>query len=320
MYLGVDGGGTKTAFCLLRDDGRVAAEAQAPSCYYFTEGIGLVGRVLQRGTDEVCLKASITPADIRHAFFGLPTYGEVSGDVPVLDAMPGGVLGHDRYACDNDTVCGWAGSLGGIDGINVVSGTGSITYGERAGNGVRVGGWGELFGDEGSAYWIAIKALNIFSRMGDGRLPVGPLHETLRAHLALEADLDLVDVVLNRWQGERSEIAALSRVVAGAAEAGDEHAARILSEAADELAGLVDTTRRLLAFRPDENVPVSYSGGVFNAPLVVEGLEAALGPLHDGYELREPLYSPPVGAAIYAAKLAGEPLDVGAVGRSQAAR
>jgi N-acetylglucosamine kinase-like BadF-type ATPase len=320
MYLGVDGGGTKTAFCLLRDDGRVAAEAQAPSCYYFTEGIGLVGRVLQQGIDEVCQKASIAPADIRQAFFGLPTYGEVSGDVPVLDAMPGGVLGHDRYACDNDTVCGWAGSLGGIDGINVVSGTGSITYGERAGNGVRVGGWGELFSDEGSAYWIAIKALNIFSRMGDGRLPVGPLHETLRAHLALEADLDLVDVVLNRWQGERSEIAALSRVVAGAAEAGDEHAARILSEAAEELAGLVDATRRLLDFGPGEDVPVSYSGGVFNAPLVVEGLEAALGPLHDGYELREPLYSPPVGAAIYAAKLAGEPLDVGAIGRSQAAR
>ena len=320
MYLGVDGGGTKTALCLLREDGRIAAEAQAPSCYYFTEGIDLVGRVLKQGIDQVCEIASVTPTDIRYAFFGLPTYGEVSGDVPALDAIPGEIFGHGRYACDNDTVCGWAGSLGGIDGINVVSGTGSITYGERAGNGVRVGGWGELFGDEGSAYWIAIKGLNAFSRMGDGRLPAGPLHETLRAHLALEADLDLVDVVLNRWQGERSEIAALSRVVAGAAEDGDECAARILSEAADELAGLVDTTRRLLDFGPDEDIPVSYSGGVFNAHPVVEGFEAALGHLHDGYELREPLHSPVVGAAIYAAKLAGEPLDAETIGRSGAAR
>jgi N-acetylglucosamine kinase-like BadF-type ATPase len=320
MYLGVDGGGTKTALCLLRKDGRVAAEAQAPSCYYFTEGIELVGRVLRQGIDQVCEMALVTPADIRYAFFGLPTYGEVSGDVPALDAVPGEILGHGRYACDNDMVCGWAGSLGGIDGINVVSGTGSITYGERAGNGVRVGGWGELFGDEGSAYWIAIKGLNAFSRMGDGRMPVGPLHETLRTHLALEADLDLVDVVLNRWQGERSEIAALSRVIAGAAEDGDESAARILSEAADELAGLVDTTRQLLNFGPDEDIPVSYSGGVFNARLVVEGFKATLERLHDGYELREPLSSPVVGAAIYAAKLAGEPLDVETIGRSGAAR
>jgi N-acetylglucosamine kinase-like BadF-type ATPase len=320
MYLGVDGGGTKTALCLLREDGRVAARARAPSCYYFTEGIDLVSRVLRQGIDEVCEMASITPADIRYAFFGLPTYGEVSGDVSALDAAPGAILGHGRYACNNDMVCGWAGSLGGIDGINVISGTGSMTYGERAGTGIRVGGWGELFGDEGSAYWIAIKGLNAYSRMSDGRLPVGPLHETLRTHLVLEADLDLVDVVLNRWRGGRSEIAALSRVVAGAAEEGDECAARILSEAADELAGLVDTTRRRLDFGPDQEVPVSYSGGVFNARPVVEGFEAALKHLHDGYELREPLYSPVVGAAIYAAKLAGEPLDVETIGRSGAAR
>ena len=320
MYLGVDGGGTKTALCLLREDGRVAAQARAPSCYYFSEGIGLVGRVLREGVDEVCRQAAVTPAEIRYAFFGLPTYGEVSGDVPTLDAIPEEVLGHGRYACDNDTVCGWAGSLGGVDGINVVSGTGSITYGERDGRGVRVGGWGDLFGDEGSAYWISIKGLNAFTRMSDGRLPVGPLHEALRARLELEADLDLVDVVLNRWQGGRSEIAALSRTVAEAAEGGDECAAQILSEAADELAKLVDTTRRLLDFGPDETVPVSYSGGVFNVRSVVEGFEAALEDLHDGYELREPMHSPVVRAAIYAAKLVGEPWGAEKLGRLEASQ
>jgi N-acetylglucosamine kinase-like BadF-type ATPase len=318
MYLGVDGGGTKTALCLVDEGGRVAALTQAPSCYYFTEGIELVGRVLQRGIDEVCEQASITPAEIRYAFFGLPTYGEVSGDVSTLDTIPGEILGHGRYACDNDTVCGWAGSLGGVDGINVVSGTGSITYGERLGRGVRVGGWGDLFGDEGSAYWISIKGLNAFTRMSDGRLPVGPLHEGLRAHLELAADLDVVDVVLNRWQGGRSEIATLSRVVVKAAETGDECAVRILSEAADELARLVDTTRRTLDFGPEEKVPVSYSGGVFSVRSIVEGFGSALKDLHDGYELRKPLYSPVIGAAIYAARLACEPLDTETLGRLEA--
>jgi N-acetylglucosamine kinase-like BadF-type ATPase len=320
MYLGVDGGGTKTALCLVDEGGHVAAQTLAPSCYYFAEGIDLVGRVLQEGIDEVCEQASVTPADIRYAFFGLPTYGEVSGDVPTLDAMPKEILGHSSYACDNDMVCGWAGSLGGVDGINVVSGTGSITYGERLGHGVRVGGWGDLFGDEGSAYWISIKGLNAFTRMSDGRLPVGPLHEALRAHLELAADLDLVDVVLNGWQGGRSEIAALSRIVANAAESGDGCAAQILSEAADELARLVDTTRRLLDFGPEENVPVSYSGGVFSVRSIVDGFEAALEDLHDGYELRKPLYSPVIGAAIYAARLAGEPLDTETLHQLQATK
>ena len=53
-----------------------------------------------------------------------------------------------------------------------------MTYGERQGVGHRVGGWGELFGDEGSAYWIAAAGLNAFCRMSDGRLPRGPLHAT----------------------------------------------------------------------------------------------------------------------------------------------
>jgi N-acetylglucosamine kinase-like BadF-type ATPase len=318
MYLGVDGGGTKTALCLVDEGGHVTAQARAPSCYYFTEGIDLVGRVLRQGVNEVCEQALVTPADIRFAFFGLPTYGEVSDDVPTLDATPAEVLGHDRYACDNDMVCGWAGSLGGVDGINVVSGTGSITYGEREGKGARVGGWGELFGDEGSAHWIAIKGLNVFSRMSDGRLPVGPLHEALRTHLELTADLDLVDVVLNRWQGGRSETAALSRIVVEAAETGDEFAEEILSEAADELASLVDATRRTLDFGAKEKVPVSYSGGVFNVCSIVDDFEAALEELYAGYELRQPLYSPVIGAAIYAAKLAGEPLGAETLGQLQA--
>ena len=315
VFLGVDGGGTKTALCLVDREGRVVARARAPSLYYFTDGIGLVGRVLREGVDEVCRQAGITPSGIDHAFFGLPSYGEVSGDVPALDAAPKAVLGHDRYACDNDMVCGWAGSLGGADGINVIGGTGSMTYGERAGRGARVGGWGELFGDEGSAYWIAIKGLGAFSRMSDGRLPPGPLYEMFRERLGLASDLDLVDVVLNRWQGGRREIAALSRMVVEAASAGDACAAEIVAGAAGELANIVDTTRRRLAFGPGERVPVSYSGGIFTAGSILGGFEVALSALYDEYELREPLYPPVVGAALYAAKLAGKPLDAEALGQ-----
>ena len=41
MFLGVDGGGTKTALCLVTDEGRVAARVQAPSCYYLGKREGL---------------------------------------------------------------------------------------------------------------------------------------------------------------------------------------------------------------------------------------------------------------------------------------
>ncbi|MEU6520843.1 BadF/BadG/BcrA/BcrD ATPase family protein [Streptomyces sp. NPDC046978] len=317
MFLGVDGGGTKTAFCLIDSAGTIRARALGEGAYYFadnaTGGVDHVVRVLEQGIGAVTRAAGITPADIDHAFLGLPGYGEVPGDVAALDAAPGRVLGHQRYASDNDMICGWAGSLGAVDGINVISGTGSMTYGERQGHGVRTGGWSELFSDEGSAYWIAARALNVFSRMSDGRLPEGPLAKLLRRHLQLASDLEVIDVVLNRWQGHRSEIASLTPLVVEAAEAGDAEAAAVLTEAGRELALLVDSARRRLGFSSDETVLVSYSGGVFRSARVLDAFTTALKTSAAEYELRQPLFEPVVGAAIYAAKLAGTPLGTEAL-------
>src|ERR1044071_1894442 len=136
----------------------------------------------------------------------IPGYGEASADIERLDAVPALVLGHDRYSCNNDMVCGWAGSLACEDGINVISGTGSMTYGERQGVGHRVGGWGELFGDEGSAYWVATQGLNAFSRMSDGRLTRGPLYELIRQRLQITSDLDAVSLVIEQWGGNRGSV------------------------------------------------------------------------------------------------------------------
>jgi N-acetylglucosamine kinase-like BadF-type ATPase len=310
-YLGVDGGGTRTTFCLITDEGELVAQAEAPSTSYLRtgEGIDLVERVLREGVAAV----ASDPQEIAHAFIALPSYGEVSGDVAVLDAAPAGVHGHDRYACDNDMVAGWAGSLAGADGINVVCGTGSIAYGEHDGRRTRAGGWGELFGDEASAYWIAIRLLRAFSRMSDGRAEPGPLHGLLAERLELDADLDLVDVVLGRWQGDRARIAALAPLAVEAAEGGDKTAADILVDAGRELAALVDAVRRRAGFPDGATVPVSYSGGVLGAGRwILEPFEAAL---PHGCELREPLLPPHVGAALYAAKLDGRPLGPGAVRR-----
>ncbi|MEU2338087.1 BadF/BadG/BcrA/BcrD ATPase family protein [Streptomyces sp. NPDC006654] len=317
MFLGVDGGGTKTAFCLIDRAGAIRARAVAGGAYYFadhgTGGVEHVTQVLREGIRAVTEGAGSSPADISYAFLGLPGYGEVPGDVAALDAVPGEVLGHRRYACDNDMICGWAGSLGAVDGINVISGTGSMTYGERQGRGVRTGGWSELFSDEGSAYWIAARALNVFSRMSDGRLPEGPLAELLRRHLHLTTDLEVIDVVLNRWQGHRSEIASLSPLVVEAAGVGDAQAAAVLTEAGRELALLVDSARRRLGFAAAEPVPVSYSGGVFRSAAVLDAFTTRLRGSTARYELRRPLFEPVVGAALYAAKLAGTPLDTAAI-------
>lgn len=317
MFLGVDGGGTKTAFCLVDSAGTVRARQLGDGAYYFAEngtgGVDHVARVLEKGIGALCVSAGIAPADIDFTFLGLPGYGEAPGDLAAVDAVPRTILGNDRYACDNDMICGWAGSLGAADGINVISGTGSMVYGERAGHGIRVGGWSELFSDEGSAYWIAVRALNAFTRMSDGRLAEGPLAGVLRRHLGLTTDLEIIDVVLNRMQGRRTDIAALSTRVSEAAEQGDRQAAAILTDAGRELAQLVDTARHRLGYAAGATVPVSYSGGVFASTVVRDAFTDALRRSEAAYDLRLPLFPPAVGAALYAAKLAGAALSPAAL-------
>jgi len=339
LYLGVDAGGTKTAFCLVDDGGAVRGTARAGSGYYLDlagaasrdaggdhPGVAAVAEVLREGLAAVCADAGAHPSQVSAAVVGLTAYGEVAADVPALDAAPRAVLGHDRYRCVNDAVVGWAGSLGGADGINLVAGTGSNSYGSWRGRGARVGGWGELFGDEGSGYWVAVRGLQVFSHMSDGRLPRGPLHPMVRAHLGLregDSDFDVLDTVLVRWKGDRARIASLSRVVGAAATAGDAAAEGILGDAGRELAAHAHAVRRAVGADDDAVVPVTTSGSVASVPLVRESLLAALagpvgtapGATAGGYELRAPVMLPEAGAAVLASRLAGAPLGVEALAR-----
>jgi N-acetylglucosamine kinase-like BadF-type ATPase len=307
MYLGIDGGGTKTAFALVDAQGHVHARHDGPGSYYLEVGLDGVAQVLRDGIAATLHAAGVPLAALRHAFVGLPAHGEDSALQSTLDALPASMLGTGRYHCGNDMVCSWAGALAARDGISVVAGTGSIAYGEWQSRAARAGGWGEVFGDEGSAYWIAREGLALFSRMSDGRRPAGPLLGLVRQRLDLASDLDLC-AQANSDVG-RSRLAQHARLVSEAAAAGDAQAQAILDVAASELAALAAAVRQRLEADEAATVDVSYSGGVFGIGAQFSGaFEAALQRQHRGLRLVLPRFEPVLGAALYAARCAGEPL------------
>ena len=315
MYLGVDGGGTKTAFAVVSDEGRLLAGTVAGSSYYPEIGLAAVREVIEGGVHAVLAAAGLHRNAIKHAFFGLPTYGEDGHADEVLANMPSVVFDPGRYTVGNDMVCSWAGALACADGVSVIAGTGSIAYGEFAGRQARSGGWGEIFGDEGSAYWIGREGLSLFARMSDGRTKPGPLHALVRAHYALERDLDLAGQINGMTSAERSSIAQLARIVADAADAGDGEARDIYRRAAHQLADIVIATRSLLDVPPDVTLPVSYTGGVFQTrALILAPFASALGGA-GLFDLQAPRLEPVVGAALYAAHRAGSDLSPAAIAR-----
>ena len=89
----------------------------------------------------------------------------------------------------------------------------------------------------------------------------------------------------------------------------------MLADAATELARLVEATRARLEFLPDETEPVPSSGGMFSVTETRNGLQQRLSDGGVKFALQVPRYSPMVGAALYAAQLAGAPLGSRALAR-----
>jgi N-acetylglucosamine kinase-like BadF-type ATPase len=314
-YLGVDGGGSKTHFLLIDESGKVLAEHSEGPAYYLEIGLEALRLMLARGIQATLQLGGVSAADLSFGFLGLPAYGEDSRLLPLLAATATPALPAERYRCGNDMVCGWAGALAGADGINVVAGTGSIAYGEYRGRAARAGGWGELLGDEGSAYWFAREGLRLFTRMSDGRTPRGALYPHVRRHFGLQSDLDLCAAVYGQPLSQRSQFARLSKLVAEAAAAGDTEAQALFARAAGELADLVDAVSDQLLLPPDATpLPVSCSGGMFELQqLLLLPLRSVLTSRRRQYRFVRPRLSPQAGAALYAARIAGAPLGAPAI-------
>jgi N-acetylglucosamine kinase-like BadF-type ATPase len=318
-YLGVDGGGSKTLFLLIGEAGKILASHAEGTAYYPEIGLEALKKLLARGIGQTLRQAGISVSDLTFAFFGLPSYGEDSALLATLDAAPSSVVPTGRYRCGNDMVCGWAGALAGADGINVAVGTGSIVYGEYAGRSARAGGWGELFSDEGSAYWLAREGLRLFSRMSDGRVPRGALYDLVRRHFVLQNDLDLCAAIYGKRLAQRSHFAQLSRLIVEAASAGDTAARALFVQAAAELIDIIDAVRNRLQVPPEARLPVSHSGGMFEShELLLAPLKEALASPARNYSFVTGRLPSEAGAAVHAAKLSGTPLDATSIAALEA--
>jgi N-acetylglucosamine kinase-like BadF-type ATPase len=318
MFLGVDGGGTKTAYALVDAEGRLRGSFTGEAVYHVADGVEAARARLNDGVEATLARAGVAARDVAFAYFGLPAYGEDAEATAALDAMPAPTFAVGRYRCGNDMVCSWAGSLACEDGISVIAGTGSMAYGEYAGRRARCGGWGELIGDEGSAYWIAREGMNLFSRMSDGRAARGPLHRLVRERLRLANDLYLCAHIYGVRADRRDAFAQFARLVHEAAQAGDAQAAALFTRGAGELVACVVATHRALGVPADAILAVSHSGGVFdNVPAMVDAFRTGLEAAPVRLEYRAPRFPPTVGAALYAAQLAGAPLSRPALERLQ---
>ena len=297
LYLGIDGGGTKTSFCLTDESLNILSEYQTTGLYYPEIGKDGIVEVLNKGI-EMCLQDA--DADIKNikSYCGLPAYGELDYLINDLPEIKSRLLIPMEF-CNDVEVC-HAGALAFTPGITVIAGTGSIAFGhDEAGNKTRSGGFGpEPGGDEGSAYYIGMKLIQKFTRQSDYREDRTLLYGEVKKALDFKKDFDVCEYMVEIIKTGRANIAKLSLLAYDIAKMGDTACRGIFSDAAHELYLLAAAIKKQLKFQ-ELPIKVSYAGGVFKSGELVLAKFGDLLKQNDMI-LTKPKYSPVIGACILA--------------------
>src|SRR5215213_8424878 len=237
LFLGVDGGQSGTTAVIGDETGRILGTGEAGPCNHAAkaEGRARFESAIRGSVGVACQAAGVDLAEVEFeaACFGL------SGGPEHREEVIASILRCRRpFLLTTDAVIALAGATPEGQGIIVIAGTGSISFGRNAdGRTARAGGWGYIFGDEGGAFDIGRQALRAALRMEEGWGPPTRLREIL---LAATESIDANDMLPRFYAPEwnRSRVATLAPLVDSAAAAGDAVAAQIIHNAAQQLATL----------------------------------------------------------------------------------
>ncbi len=266
-FLGIDGGGTRTAAWLGDGKGKVLARAESGPSNPLKVGFRAAERELLKAF-RACLRTA-----------GYPPTAARATRPPMLRAVCAGIAGVDRrsvhrpllawmrrhiparhYLLTSDAAIALAAAVRNATGIIVIAGTGSIAFArDDQGELLRAGGWGIPFDDRGSGYDLGRKAVAAALEACDGRGPQTVLMDRICRHLKLANITEIISKQL-----EQQQVAGLFPLVMEAAREGDLVARHLCDDAARDLANLaVALLKRAGWMRHSTHVVTT--GGVFQS-------------------------------------------------------
>jgi len=174
MYFGgVEGGGTGSNLVILDETGKEVAVAECGSTNQWLIGLDLCAERINQLVEDAKKKAGI-PLDMKLKSLGLSLSGadKVEEQIQIVDKV------QEKYPNCTETCFACNDTVGSLEtatdkgGIVLIAGTGSnCLLINPCGSMFKCGGWGHMLGDEGSAFWIAHRAVKIFFDHDDGLIP-----------------------------------------------------------------------------------------------------------------------------------------------------
>ena len=236
FYVGIDGGGTYTKAVVVSSNGDLVCSTRGQTINYYSVSFEAARKNLEAVFDRISEKVDIEK--ISRVFIGCSALDGYADEETTKKLM--GRYSHVPADMDSDLYIALYGHTFGKAGAMVVSGTGSMGISiDKNGKIHTCGGWGYAFGDEGSAYSIAVDGLRHAAKMADGREEKTMLYEKMLHFYGLSDPYSLINKIYADSL-DRKEVASFAVVVAECAECGDLVSEKILKNAADELFSLAD--------------------------------------------------------------------------------
>ncbi|NEO93661.1 MAG: ATPase [Moorea sp. SIO3G5] len=330
--IGIDGGASKTLCVVLNHQGQVLGRAEADASNYHTVGIktafASIESAIRLATQQASAKLSMESVTVEAICLGLAGVGrprdiEVvrgfvqqllsSQTIPVTWAL----LPSTVVICD-DALIALVGGVGKPVGVVAIAGTGSIVFGQNAqGNTKRVGGWGHILGDVGSAYHIAVSGLRAAINAYDGFATATSLQERFTTHFNLLNFNYITDIIYQPGWGVK-EIASLAPIVDQAAAEGDQVAISIIEDTVHQLARATQVVIESV-FTPDSECEVVTTGSVWHGlSSIRQQFESSLVMLSPNAKVIWPRHEPAYGAGLLGLRTIGKRQE--ARGKRQKAR
>lgn len=263
LYLGVDGGGTRTTVALMNESGKVVATAADGPSNPLRVGVETAVANIAAAIDRACDAGEVSRGDITAAMLGLAGVRRRDIRERVRESFA------TRFRLNKITVTTDAdialyGTTRGLPGVVVIAGTGSVCLGiNDAGEKFIAGGWGPIAGDEGGGRGIAGEALHAVAKASDGRGPQTKLSERAEEYFRASSPENLIGAIYAPKM-DNSRIAGFARLVVETALDGDKIAREILADAGRELGTAAVAVLKKLGLQK-QKVPIGCVGGVFNA-------------------------------------------------------
>ncbi|HEX7572936.1 MAG TPA: BadF/BadG/BcrA/BcrD ATPase family protein [Bacteroidota bacterium] len=306
LAAGIDGGATRTRAVLVAADGTIAGFGTAGPSNYDNVGEAAASENIRDAVGAARRDSGRSLPAVASMFLGMA--GVVSRtDRETVRRM---VLAHalappEAITVDHDIRIALAGGLEGREGIVLIAGTGSSTYGRRSDGRNHRTGWGFLLDDRGSGYFLGLQAMIATVMEADGRGSPTVLSHVVRERFRF-SDIDDILRIVYHDRVPVAGIASLAPDVIGAAGDGDGVAERILEEGAREITRMVAIVAERVEFSGE--FPVTMTGGLVDHPgLYRDLIHAGIRREVPGAAIVAPSFPPVIGAALLALEGAGVP-------------